>query len=170
MIEPAGVEQFSQEEVGLAFRNHGMHLEGLRYPITPIGMHYLLIHFDIPAIDDSRFELEIAGRVGNPMKLSLDDLKARPRVSTSVVMECAGNGRSRLSSRPASAPWGEDAIGCSEWTGTPLAPILREAGLFDDVVEILFSGSDRGIDADVEHDFERSLPVEEALGEHLLLA
>jgi len=170
MTDSTEIQQFSQEEVGLAFRNHGMHLEGLRYPVTPIGMHYLLIHFDIPAIDDSSFELEIAGRVRNPMKLSLEDLRSRPRVSTTVVMECAGNGRARLSPRPASAPWGEDAIGCSEWTGTPLAPILEEAGLLDDAVEILFSGADRGIDEGVEHAFERSLPVGEALGEDLLLA
>jgi sulfane dehydrogenase subunit SoxC len=170
MTDSIAMQQFSQEEVGLAFRNHGMHLEGLRYPVTPIGMHYLLIHFDIPAIDGSSFELETTGRVRNPMKLSLEDLESRPRVSTTVVMECAGNGRARLSPRPASAPWGEEAIGCAEWTGTPLAPILEEAGLLDDAVEILFSGADRGIDEDVEHAFERCLPVEEALGEDSLLA
>jgi DMSO/TMAO reductase YedYZ molybdopterin-dependent catalytic subunit len=170
MIEGNDIQGFSQEEVGLAFRNHGMHLEGLRYPATPIGMHYLLIHFDIPVIEASRYELEIAGRVRNPMTLSLDDLKSRPAVSTTVVMECAGNGRSRLSPRPASAPWGEEAIGCSEWTGTPLAPILEEAGLLDAAVEILFSGSDRGIDDGVEHAFERSLPEQGALREDLLLA
>ena len=34
--------EFTREEVRLALRNHGMPLEGLRYPITPIGMHYLL--------------------------------------------------------------------------------------------------------------------------------
>lgn len=170
MIERTGVQQFSQEEVGLALRNHGMHLEGLRYPTTPIGMHYLLIHFDVPAMDESAYELEVGGRVRNPVKLSLEDIKARERLSRTVVMECAGNGRSRLSHRPASAPWGEDAVGCSEWTGTPLAPILEEAGLLDDAVEVLFSGSDRGIDGDVEHAFERSLPVEEALREDLLLA
>ena len=43
--------EFSREEVRLALRNPGMPLEGLRYPITPIGMHYLLIHFDIPHLD-----------------------------------------------------------------------------------------------------------------------
>jgi len=170
MIERAEGEPFSKEEVGLALRNHGMHLEGLRYPVTPIGMHYLLIHFDIPAIDGSSFELEVTGRVDNPMKLSLDDLKARPRISIPVVMECAGNGRSRITPRPASAPWGEDAIGCSEWTGTPLAAVLRDAGLLDDAVEVLFSGLDRGIDAGVEHAFERSLSVDDALGEDVLLA
>ena len=39
------------DELQLAGRNRGMPLEGLRYDITPIGMHYLLVHFDIPAID-----------------------------------------------------------------------------------------------------------------------
>lgn len=163
------IQPFSQEEVGLALRNHGMHIEGLRYPTTPIGMHYLLIHFDIPAIEASSYELEIGGRVRTPLKLSLEDLRKHPKVSASVVMECAGNGRSRLSDRPESAPWGEEAIGCAEWTGTPLAPVLEEAGVLDDAVEILFSGADRGLDDGVEHDFERSLPVEEALRDDVLL-
>src|SRR3712207_7348330 len=39
-----------------ALRNHGMHLEGLRYPVTPAGMHYLLIHYDIPFLDTTTYE------------------------------------------------------------------------------------------------------------------
>jgi sulfane dehydrogenase subunit SoxC len=78
-------------------------------------------------------------------------------------MECAGNGRSRLTRRPASAPWGEEAVGCSEWTGTPLALILEESGVLDTAMESLFSGCDLGIDAGVGHAFERSLPVGEEL-------
>ena len=34
----------SQDELQLAARNHGLPLEALRYPITPAGLHYLLIH------------------------------------------------------------------------------------------------------------------------------
>ena len=41
----------SFEELQLAARNHGMPLEALRYEITPVGLHYLLIHYDIPAVD-----------------------------------------------------------------------------------------------------------------------
>ncbi len=41
----------SLEELQLAARNHGMPLEALRYSITPVGLHYLLIHYDIPAVD-----------------------------------------------------------------------------------------------------------------------
>jgi len=51
-----------------------------------------------------------------------------------------------------------------------LPPILEEAGLLEDTVEILFSGHDRGIDQEVEHNYERSLPLEEALREDVILA
>jgi hypothetical protein len=43
-----------KEELQLALRNRGMPLEALRYPITPTGLHYLLIHYDIPAVDAER--------------------------------------------------------------------------------------------------------------------
>ena len=51
--------EFTREEVGLAVRNHGMHLEGMRHPVTPAGMHYLLIHFDIPFLEGATYELPI---------------------------------------------------------------------------------------------------------------
>ena len=54
-------EGFYREEVQLALRNRGMPLEGLRYPITPTGMHYLLVHFDIPSVDADRWRLNVGG-------------------------------------------------------------------------------------------------------------
>ena len=68
------------------------------------------------------------------------------------------------------APWHEEAIGCAEWTGAPLRGILEEAGLLDDAVELVFTGCDRGIDQNVEQDYQRSLPVEEAMREDVLVA
>ncbi len=162
--------EFSREEVSIALRNPGMQLEGLRYPITPVGMHYLLIHFDIPFMDPASYELTVAGQVRSPLRLSLDDVKARPQVTMPVMMECGGNGRAHLSPRPISAPWYEEAVGCAEWTGTPLRPILEEAGVTDEAVEVLFTGHDRGIDQDIEHDYERSLSLEDALREEVFLA
>src|SRR5450755_671265 len=161
---------FTREEVALALRIPGMPLEALRYPVTPIGMHYVLIHFDVPEIDAASYELRVDGRVRAALVLTLEDLRSRPAVSMPVMMECAGSGRARLSPRPVSAPWHEEAIGCAEWTGTPLRGLLEEAGLLDDAVELLFTGCDRGIDQDVEQDYQRSLPVEEAMREEVLLA
>ena len=54
------------EELALAARDHGMPLEALRYPVTPVGLHYLLIHYDIPAVDPRRGGCPSAG--GSPAR------------------------------------------------------------------------------------------------------
>jgi DMSO/TMAO reductase YedYZ molybdopterin-dependent catalytic subunit len=59
-------------EVAGKSRCHGMHLEGLAYPITPIGMHYLLIHYDIPEIDEKTYQVKVDGRVKNKLTLDMD--------------------------------------------------------------------------------------------------
>jgi DMSO/TMAO reductase YedYZ molybdopterin-dependent catalytic subunit len=158
------------DELQLAARNHALPLEALRYPITPVGLHYLLTHYDIPAVDGDTWRLEIGGGVERPLALSLADLRARDAVTVPVTLECAGNGRARLAPRPLSQPWLTEAVGTAEWTGVPLGSLLAEAGLRDDVVEVLFTGLDRGIEAGVEQLYERSLPRAEALGADALLA
>ena len=158
------------DELRLAARNHAMPLEALRFPITPVGLHYLLTHYDIPAVDAEAWRLEIGGCVERPLSLSLDDLRAREAVTVPVTLECAGNGRARLAPRPLSQPWLTEAVGTAEWTGAPLAPLLAEAGLRDDAVELLFTGLDRGIEGGVEQNYERSLPRAEAISPDALLA
>jgi sulfane dehydrogenase subunit SoxC len=162
---PAGTvaeQGITQDELRLAARNHGLPLEALRYPITPAGLHYLLIHYDIPAVDPETFRLELAGAVETPLTLSLDDLRARSRVSQPVTFECAGNGRALLEPRPVSQPWLTEAVGTAEWAGTPLAPLLEEAGVEPTALELLFSALDRGIEGGVPQAYERALPVAEA--------
>ena len=109
----------SAEELQLAARNHAMPLEMLREPITPIGMHYLLIHFDIPAVETATWRLQVGGNVARPLSLTLDDVKARPARTQAVTLECAGNGRALLAPRAVSQPWLLEAVGTGEWTGTP---------------------------------------------------
>ncbi|HEY3543149.1 MAG TPA: sulfite oxidase [Gaiellaceae bacterium] len=153
------------DELGLAARNHGFPLELLREPITPVGLHYLLIHFDIPAVDEAAWRLEVGDRA-----FSLAELRARERRTLPVTFECAGNGRALLGGdRAPSQPWLSEAVGTAEWTGTPLAPLLRETGL-DGAAEIVFTAADRGRQGGVEHTYERSLTREEALAEDVLLA
>src|SRR5690606_26283947 len=85
-------EGIGADELGLAARNHALHLEALRYDVTPIGLHYLLIHYDIPAIDEHAWALEVDGLVAKPLRLTIDDVRRRPRVTAPVTLECAGNG------------------------------------------------------------------------------
>jgi sulfane dehydrogenase subunit SoxC len=163
------ISDITLEELQSATRNHGMPLEGLRYDVTPIGMHYVLIHFDVPYVEEQAWCLTVDGRVSQTLSLSLDDIRARQRVSVPVTIECAGNGRARMTPRPRSQPWLDEAVGTGEWTGTPLALILREAGLTSDAVEVLFVGLDRGEQGEVDQLYERALPVPEALRDEVLL-
>jgi DMSO/TMAO reductase YedYZ molybdopterin-dependent catalytic subunit len=167
----AGPEEgISEEELQLAARNHGFLSEAMRFDVTPVGLHYLLIHYDIPDVSPDSFALAIGGAVSAPLRLSLDDLRKRPRVTSRVTMECAGNGRARLSPRPVSQPWLVDAVGTADWAGTPLAPLLREAGLSADTVDIVFTGADHGVERGIEQDYQRSLTVDQAMADEVLLA
>jgi sulfane dehydrogenase subunit SoxC len=157
-------------ELRLATRNHGLPLEALAYDLTPAGLHYLLVHYDVPVVDESRWRLTVDGRVEAELSLSLDQLRARPATTLAVTMECAGNGRARLSPRPLSQPWLLEAVGTAEWTGVPLAHLLEEAGIAEDAVEVLFRGLDRGVEGGEVQQYERSLPLAEARREEILLA
>ena len=170
---PAGTliasPDITPDELQLAVRNHSMPLEALRYTITPVGLHYLLIHFDIPTVEPATYELTVGGRVRKPLRLTLDQLQSRPAKTLAVTLECAGNGRARLSPRPLSQPWLGEAVGTAEWTGTPLAPILDEAELMDGAAEVVFTGLDRGVQGGVDQFYERSLPVADARRGEVLL-
>src|SRR3954469_1461039 len=131
VTRPAGTADasaVSPEELALAARNHGMPLEALAYDVTPVGMHYLLTHYDVPRADAATWTLEVDGAVERPLSLSLDEIRGRPEVTNAIPFECAGNGRALLDPRPISQPWLLEAVGTGSWTGTPLAGLLAEAG------------------------------------------
>jgi DMSO/TMAO reductase YedYZ molybdopterin-dependent catalytic subunit len=167
---PPIVGRFTAEELSLAARNRGMPLEALRYDLTPPGLHYLLAHFDIPQVDERAWRLKVYGKVRNSLEIPMDELRAMPARTLRVTLECAGNGRGQLSPRYPSVPWMEEGVSTAEWTGTPLAPLLRRAGLGEAARDIVFRGTDRGIQGGEEHEFARSLAPAQALGEDILLA
>jgi len=167
---PPIVGRYTLEEVALAARNSGMPLEALRHDVTPAGLHYSLIHFDIPHAEAASWRLEVGGRVGRPLSLSLEDLRGMHARTLRVTLECAGNGRAQMSPRYPSVPWVEEAVSTAEWTGVPLADVLLAAGLRPEARDIVFWGADRGIDRNVEHAFARSLVPAEAMHQDVLLA
>ena len=60
------------DELRLAARNHAMPLEALRWPITPVGLHYLLIHYDVPLVDTAAWRLELDGALERPATFTLE--------------------------------------------------------------------------------------------------
>jgi DMSO/TMAO reductase YedYZ molybdopterin-dependent catalytic subunit len=167
---PPIVGRYTAEELALAARNRGMPLEALRHDVTPVGLHYLLVHFDIPHAEAGAWRLRVEGLVERPLSLSMEELRGLPARTLRVTMECAGNGRGQMSPRYPSVPWLEEGVSTAEWTGVALAALLERAGLKPSAAEIVFHGIDRGIDRGIEHAFARSLPRAEALGGDALVA
>jgi DMSO/TMAO reductase YedYZ molybdopterin-dependent catalytic subunit len=168
LAEPT--EGITAHELALAARNHGMPLEALRYDVTPPGLHYLLIHYDIPAVEPDSWRLAVTGLVDRPLSLDLAAVRELPRRTVRVTMECAGNGRARLEPRPISQPWLVEAVGTADWTGVPLREVLAMARVDPSAVEVVFTGADHGVERGVEQDYQRSLPLAEAQREEMLLA
>ena len=162
--------RISLQELQLAARNHGIPLEALRWEITPVGLHYLLTHFDIPEVDTSTWRLEVGGLVDRELSLSLDDLRARPSREVAVTMECAGNGRAHIEPHVVSQPWLLEAVGTARWRGVTVAGVLADAGVQDDAVEVLFTGLDRGVDGGETQAYERSVALAELLAGDAILA
>ncbi len=160
---------FHQEEVVSANRNRGIPLEAIRYPITPTGLHYLIVHFDLPEVAPADWHLSVSGLVDAPVRLTLDDLRRRPAVTMPVTMECAGNGRALLSPRSTTQPWFTEGVSTAEWTGTPLRGVLSEAGLRDEATEVIFTGLDWGVQGGEVQPYQRSLSRDEAMRDDTLL-
>src|SRR5436309_1728821 len=131
-----------------------MPLEALAYPITPIGLHYLLIHYDIPVVSAGAWRLTVDGGVENELSLTLDDLQARPSVTVAATMECAGNGRVALVPHVDSQPWLQEAVGTGAWRGVRLRDVLQGSGLRDGAQEVLFTGLDRGREDEIEQTYQ----------------
>lgn len=138
--------------------------------LTPQDQVFNVQHYGIPEFDVARYELEITGLVERPRKLTLEELKALPRQDQFMTLECSGNG---------SSPGFSGAVFNSRWTGTPLAPILKERGLKPGAIEVVFFGHDQKEETlrpgtprelKVEVPFGRSLSLEDTLGLNLLLA
>ena len=147
-----------------------MPLEALRWDVTPVGLHYLLTHYDIPDVDPATWRLELDGLVERPVSLSLEDIRKRPAVETVVTMECAGNGRAHVEPHVVSQPWLLEAVGTARWRGTPVAGLLDEVGIADGATEVVFTGLDRGVEGGEEQDYARSLTLDEVGRGDALLA
>jgi len=138
--------------------------EDLASWLTPNDKFFRVAHYNKPVIDDKTWILEITGLVQQPMRLTLAALKARPRHEISFTLECSGNH---------GFPWFISGIGTAKWAGTPLAPLLQEAGVLDHGREVIFWGSDAGEEEvrqiKMPQHFARSMSLADAMNPTNLL-
>jgi len=129
--------------------------------ITPDDQFFSAGHYNTPEVDAAGWKLDIGGLVSKPRMITLEELKSRPKREHIVTLECSGNG-------PAGG-----LIGNAKWVGTPLAPILKEAGLHPEGIEVVFFAADSGTekirDAEYKQNFARSLSAEDVARNNVLL-
>lgn len=133
--------------------------------VTPTDKLFRVGHYGLQEFSDEGWTVSVTGLVDRPLTLTLPQIRSRPRQDRVFTLECAGNrGLPALSGMVHNA----------RWTGTPLAPILREAGIQDGAIEVVFFGKDEGEeeirDTKIKQNFARSMSVQDAMDPDILLA
>jgi DMSO/TMAO reductase YedYZ molybdopterin-dependent catalytic subunit len=85
----------------------------------------------VPQLSPDVWRLRVHGMVDRELELTFDDLLARPMVERLITLTCVSN------------EIGGDLVGNARWLGTPLADLLREAGVHsgaDQLVSRSFDG------------------------------
>ena len=147
-------------------------IEAFRNWITPNDQFYVRNHFDDPDMEDPAWTLRIEGCVDRDLSYSKEDLDAMVQSSLVATLECAGNGRSFLEGRAPGVQWGAGAVGNAEWSGVEVRALLEPAGIQDKALEVVFEGSDSGVDSESDGAvrFARSLPLDMATHPDTLVA
>jgi DMSO/TMAO reductase YedYZ molybdopterin-dependent catalytic subunit len=132
--------------------------------LTPNDKFFRVAHYNKPVIDEKSWNLQISGRVKQPAVLNLTELKALPKQEVTYTLECAGNH---------GFPWFTTGVGTAKWAGTPLAPLLRNAGVTEQGKEVVFWGRDSGEEEvrkiKMPAHFARSMSLDEAMNPNNLL-
>src|SRR5215207_11486506 len=90
--------------------------------LTPADKFFVVSHYGNPDVPAAGWSLSIGGLVANPLTLTLDDLKGRPRREVTFTLECSGN---------TGLPFFIGGIGNARWAGARLAPFLERAGVLE---------------------------------------
>ena len=140
------------------------------HDFTPNERFFVRWHYPFPtSIDPARHRLAITGHVNKPLNLSLSDLARLPRVAIAAVNQCAGNGRGLFGPRVAGAQWGNGAMGNALWEGVRLKDVLALAGVKAGAVAVRCGGLDAPT-GEGAPDYEKSLPIDHALTDDVLIA
>ena len=131
--------------------------------VTPSGLHYEVHHNGCPTIDPAAHRLLVHGMVKTSKVFTIEDLLRFPSVTRFQFLECAGNTWAEWE-KPSGkdVQWTHGLMSTSEWTGVPVATILREVDVRGDAKWILAEGGDGA-------GLMRSIPIEKAWDDAMLV-
>jgi DMSO/TMAO reductase YedYZ molybdopterin-dependent catalytic subunit len=127
-----------------------MAASGTRLEVTPNNRFYRVdVNTMPPRVDPATWTLTVAGLVNNTFTLTYDQFKKMPVTEMDATLECISN------------PVGGGLMSSTHWTGVKLADLLKQAGVKDGVVEIVFTSADG---------YSESIPLESAMNDNTLIA
>jgi sulfite oxidase len=118
---------------------------------TPIEKFYIRNNGQIPdeVKEPDAWKIVIDGEVDKKLELTLGELKSKYKpVTRRMVLECGGNGRAGFSPPARGNQWTNGGVGCAEWTGVPLADVLKAAGVKKSAVYTAHYGADLHLSGD----------------------
>ena len=136
--------------------------------ITPNDLFYVRHHTYAAKVNASEWKLTVDGEVATPLSLTLDDLKKMPKVSVTVTLECAGNGRAFFDPPVAGIQWEKGAVGTAKFSGVRLADVLKKAGVKVTGKYVAMNGADKPVGK--QPAFIRNLPLAKAIHPDTILA
>ena len=149
MLRKHGLATKIQEGDGFIIRE--MEPQNLESPasafstfLTPTERFYVRSHFKQPELSSASWSLTVDGAVSTPLNISYADLLGMTPTKMISMLECAGNGRVYLVPKADGAQWANGGMGNAEWTGVPVAELLKRSGLKTNAVDVVFEGSDAG--------------------------
>jgi sulfite oxidase len=117
-----------------------------------------------PASNPDAWKIVIDGEVNQKLELTLGELKSRFRpVTRRLILECGGNGRAFFTPQARGNQWTNGGAGCAEWTGVPLADVLRAAGVKPSAVFTGHYGADRSLADPTKDALSRGVPMHKAI-------
>ena len=98
--------------------------------VTPTGDLYIQSYDRTPQVDTEAWRLHVHGLVDHEATLSLDDIRAFPKVDSLRTLECIGN------------PVGGPLIGNVVWSGMEAAALWQQVGIHPEAVRARFEAED----------------------------
>ena len=125
---------------------------------------YIVQHYNQPEMSNEDYRLRITGLVDRPLEFTLAELKSMSKVEIDAGFECGGNRQDFY----------HGLIGNAKWGGVRLNDLLKNAGVQDAGIEVVFYAADKGTenirDTDVEQAFGRSMHIDDAMRSDVIIA
>src|SRR5262245_25165607 len=143
------------------FLRHPLQPHQLRERVTRTEDTIVLWHLGLPHLDAAVWSIAIDGLVERPLRLTLDDLRRRPRLEITSVHQCCGNPL-----RPAVPA---RRVCTVVWGGVRLADLIEECRPRPEARFLWATGADHGVLEGVACDaYVKDLPLERVAADVLI--